>query len=337
MAHQWKVIKSNAETLENALNQLDQDGYAIHNVLSAGQTATWPSSWSSHRRSASASEPWETARLNRQRLGMPAMALLGRRSVMSEDVKESSATRRQAAKDLKAAEALQIAARDDLAKGRASVSRRRVAIERGRATLARPRQSRQPDRELTPIYTNFEAAEADLDAAEEKLNAAAARIEFAERRLNEAREKAPERGPLRPTGRPASLSAPRTPHMRWRPRVGLHEHSAHGILGHGKEDDVERQAPRRPDPRSYPPRRSLTCPASFALDCVAPALSERPRHRPSTPGLQWGPGCPGDARAPRAHGPIPIRATLRVPIEDLDWTAAELSTALLALQEAAPR
>ena len=36
-------------------------------------------------------------------------------------------------------------------------------------------------------------------------------------------------------------------------------------------------------------------------------------------------------------GPIPIRATLRVPIEDLDWTAAELSTALLALQEAAPR
>ena len=40
MAHQWKVIKCNTETLENALNQLDQDGYAIHNVLSAGQTAT---------------------------------------------------------------------------------------------------------------------------------------------------------------------------------------------------------------------------------------------------------------------------------------------------------
>jgi hypothetical protein len=35
-------------------------------------------------------------------------------------------------------------------------------------------------------------------------------------------------------------------------------------------------------------------------------------------------------------GPITIRATLRVPIEDLDWTAGELSTALLALQEAAP-
>jgi hypothetical protein len=35
-------------------------------------------------------------------------------------------------------------------------------------------------------------------------------------------------------------------------------------------------------------------------------------------------------------GPIAIRATLRVPIEDLDWTAGELSTALLALQEPAP-
>ena len=40
MAHQWKVIKCNTETLENALNQLDQDGYAIQNVLSAGQTPT---------------------------------------------------------------------------------------------------------------------------------------------------------------------------------------------------------------------------------------------------------------------------------------------------------
>ena len=40
MAHQWKVLKCNTETLENALNQLDQDGYAIHTVLSAGQTAT---------------------------------------------------------------------------------------------------------------------------------------------------------------------------------------------------------------------------------------------------------------------------------------------------------
>ena len=36
-------------------------------------------------------------------------------------------------------------------------------------------------------------------------------------------------------------------------------------------------------------------------------------------------------------GPVTIRATLRLPIEDLDWTAGELSTALLALQEAAPR
>ena len=35
-------------------------------------------------------------------------------------------------------------------------------------------------------------------------------------------------------------------------------------------------------------------------------------------------------------GPVTIRATLRVPIEDLDWTAGELSTALLALQEPAP-
>lgn len=127
-------------------------------------------------------------------LGVPTMALLGRRSVMPEDPKESSATRRQAAKDLKAAEALQITARDDLAKGRASVSRRRVAIERGRATLARRAKAGEPDQELTPIYTNFEAAEADLDAAEEKLSAAAARIEFAERRLNEARQKARSAG-----------------------------------------------------------------------------------------------------------------------------------------------
>lgn len=36
-------------------------------------------------------------------------------------------------------------------------------------------------------------------------------------------------------------------------------------------------------------------------------------------------------------GPVTIRATLRLPIEDLEWTAGELSTALLALQEAAPR
>ena len=35
-------------------------------------------------------------------------------------------------------------------------------------------------------------------------------------------------------------------------------------------------------------------------------------------------------------GPITIRATLRIPIEDLDWTASELSTAMLALQEPAP-
>jgi hypothetical protein len=40
MAHQWKVIKCNTETLENALNQLDQDGYSINTVLSAGQTTT---------------------------------------------------------------------------------------------------------------------------------------------------------------------------------------------------------------------------------------------------------------------------------------------------------
>jgi len=35
-------------------------------------------------------------------------------------------------------------------------------------------------------------------------------------------------------------------------------------------------------------------------------------------------------------GPVTLRATLRGPIEDLEWTAGELSTALLVLQEAAP-
>ena len=35
-------------------------------------------------------------------------------------------------------------------------------------------------------------------------------------------------------------------------------------------------------------------------------------------------------------GPVTLRATLRGPIEDLDWTAGELSTALLVLQEATP-
>ena len=109
---------------------------------------------------------------------------------MPEDPKDGPATRRQEAKDLKAAEALQATARADLAKGRASVARSRVAIARGRATLARRARAGELDKELTPIYANFEAAETDLEAAEAKLNAAAARIEFAERRLAEARDKA---------------------------------------------------------------------------------------------------------------------------------------------------
>ena len=35
-------------------------------------------------------------------------------------------------------------------------------------------------------------------------------------------------------------------------------------------------------------------------------------------------------------GPVAMRPTLQAPIEDLEWTAGELSTALLALQEPAP-
>lgn len=35
-------------------------------------------------------------------------------------------------------------------------------------------------------------------------------------------------------------------------------------------------------------------------------------------------------------GPVAIRATLTVPIEDLEWTTGQLSTALGGLKEAAP-
>jgi hypothetical protein len=36
-------------------------------------------------------------------------------------------------------------------------------------------------------------------------------------------------------------------------------------------------------------------------------------------------------------GPVAVRSTLTVPIEDLEWTAVELSTALALLQESAPK
>ena len=36
-------------------------------------------------------------------------------------------------------------------------------------------------------------------------------------------------------------------------------------------------------------------------------------------------------------GPVSVRSTLAVPIEDLEWTAVELSTALTLLQESAPK
>ena len=36
-------------------------------------------------------------------------------------------------------------------------------------------------------------------------------------------------------------------------------------------------------------------------------------------------------------GPLAVRSTLSAPIEDLEWTAAELSTALAVLQEPAPK
>ena len=36
-------------------------------------------------------------------------------------------------------------------------------------------------------------------------------------------------------------------------------------------------------------------------------------------------------------GPAAVRATLSVPIEDLEWTAGELSTALTLLQASAPQ
>jgi len=35
-------------------------------------------------------------------------------------------------------------------------------------------------------------------------------------------------------------------------------------------------------------------------------------------------------------GPVSIRATVAIPLEDLEWTAAELSTALTLLQASAP-
>jgi hypothetical protein len=35
-------------------------------------------------------------------------------------------------------------------------------------------------------------------------------------------------------------------------------------------------------------------------------------------------------------GPVAVRSTLTVPIEDLEWTAVEVSTALALLQESAP-
>jgi hypothetical protein len=36
-------------------------------------------------------------------------------------------------------------------------------------------------------------------------------------------------------------------------------------------------------------------------------------------------------------GPAAVRSTLSAPIEDLEWTAVELSTALAVLQEGAPK
>jgi hypothetical protein len=36
-------------------------------------------------------------------------------------------------------------------------------------------------------------------------------------------------------------------------------------------------------------------------------------------------------------GPVAVRSTLSVPIEDLEWTAVELSTAMAVLQERAPK
>ena len=36
-------------------------------------------------------------------------------------------------------------------------------------------------------------------------------------------------------------------------------------------------------------------------------------------------------------GPVAVRSTLSTPIEDLEWTAVELSTALAVLQESAPK
>ena len=36
-------------------------------------------------------------------------------------------------------------------------------------------------------------------------------------------------------------------------------------------------------------------------------------------------------------GPVAVRPTLSVPIEDLEWTAVELSTALALLQESVPK
>jgi len=36
-------------------------------------------------------------------------------------------------------------------------------------------------------------------------------------------------------------------------------------------------------------------------------------------------------------GPVAVRSTLSAPIEDLEWTAVELSTALAVLQEGAPK
>jgi hypothetical protein len=35
-------------------------------------------------------------------------------------------------------------------------------------------------------------------------------------------------------------------------------------------------------------------------------------------------------------GPMAVRATVAIPLEDLEWTAAELSTALTLLQASAP-
>ena len=36
-------------------------------------------------------------------------------------------------------------------------------------------------------------------------------------------------------------------------------------------------------------------------------------------------------------GPVAVRSTLSTPIEDLEWTAVELSTALAVLRESAPK